>query len=291
MAWTLTEDLSQYLAEAGGFLRSDPVAHTIELAAVAEMRARGLAAYGSPGPLFGWWRAGDGPVTATVLLTPPYPLLVSPLPPGAAPQLARALLVLRRRPGGVNGNQPDATRFAAAWAELTGASSRVIRRSRLFRLGTLTPLDPVPHGAARLATAADRDLLIAWMAAFSAETGDSPGPFPAEVDDKLSYGGLTLWETDGLPVALAGARRPAAGVTRLGPVWTPPVHRRHGYAAAVTTAVTQAAQDTGAGDVVLFTDLATEASNALYPRLGYEPVADRLMLGFGPGRLPPGGAT
>jgi len=32
--------------------------------------------------------------------------------------------------------------------------------------------------------------------------------------------------------------------------------------------------------VVLFTDLATEASNALYPRLGYQPVADLTVLGF-----------
>jgi RimJ/RimL family protein N-acetyltransferase len=256
------------------------VLHTVELTAAETLQARGIAAFGSPGPLFGWWRPGDGPVTAAVLHTPPYPVLVTPLPAGAAPPLARGLLARGRALAGVNGEQTDSARFAAAWAELTGAGSRVLRRSRLYRLGTLTPLDPGPDGAARVATAADRDLLISWMAGFAAETGDSPGPGPAEVDDELSYGGLTLWEADGVPVSAAGFKRQAAGMTRIGPVYTPPGQRRQGYAAAVTTAVTRAALDAGADGVVLFTDLASAASNALYPRLGYQPVADRIMLGF-----------
>jgi RimJ/RimL family protein N-acetyltransferase len=303
MSWTLTGDLGDYLAAAGRFLRADPVQHTIELAAVEQM-ARGLGGFGSPGPLFGWWRPGDGPVTAAALHTPPYPVLVTPLPAGAAAALARGLLARGRALTGVNGSHAGSAGFAAAWAELTGAGSLVIRRSRLYRLGTLTPLAPLspgpgpgrgsgpggsgPGGAARRATAADRDLLIGWMAAFAAETGDSPGPSPAEIDDELSYGGLILWEADGVPVSVAGFKRPAAGVTRIGPVFTPPGQRRHGYAAAVTVAVTQAALDAGAAAVVLFTDLASPASNALYPRLGYQPVADRTMLGFTPGR-PPGG--
>ena len=47
-------------------------------------------------------------------------------------------------------------------------------------------------------------------------------------------------------------------------------------------AVSQAALDAGA-QVVLFTDLANPTINALYVRLGYRPVADRLMLAFSPG--------
>jgi RimJ/RimL family protein N-acetyltransferase len=279
MAWTLTGDLNDFLAAAGGFLRSDPVQHTIELTAAETLLARGMAAFGSPGALFGWWRPGTGPVTATLFHTPPYPALLTPLPVGAAPPLARALLARGHDPLGVTAEQRDAGRFAAAWTDLTGARARVVRRSRLFRLGMLTPLGR-PAGAARVATAADRGLLSAWLTDFSVETGDSPGPPPGTVDDELSYGGLTLWEAGGIPVAVAGARRPAAGVVRVGPVYTPPDQRRHGYAAAATAAVSQAALDAGAAGVVLFTDLASKASNALYPRLGYQPVADRAMLSF-----------
>src|SRR5215471_7391678 len=155
MSWTLTGNLAEYLAAASGFLRSDPVLHTIELTAAETLQARGIAAFGSPGALFGWWRPGTGPVTATLFHTPPYQMLLTPLPPGAAPPLARALLARGHDPLGVNAEQRDAAQFAAAWTELTGASARLTRRSRLFRLGTLTPLNP-PAGAARVATAADR---------------------------------------------------------------------------------------------------------------------------------------
>lgn len=41
-----------------------------------------------------------------------------------------------------------------------------------------------------------------------------------------------------------------------------------------------AALDAGATDVVLFTDLANPSSNALYQRLGYRPVQDRIVLSF-----------
>jgi hypothetical protein len=280
MAWTLTGDLDEYLATAGDFLRSQPVQHTVELAAVETLRARGVFAFGSPDPLFGWWRAGTRPVTAALFHTPPYPVLLTPLPAGAAPPLARALAALGHDPVGVTAEQRDAARFAAAWAEVTGAGARVTRRSRLFRLGTLTPLEPRPAGAARVATAADRDRLCTWLAGFAVETGDSPGPLPGAVDDQISYGGLTFWETDGIPVAVAGVKRPSAGVVRVGPVYTPPGQRRRGYAAAVTAAVTRAALEAGADGVVLFTDLASEAAVALYPRLGYQPVADRIMLRF-----------
>ena len=105
---------------------------------------------------------------------------------------------------------------------------------------------------------------------------------PAEaVDDRLSYGGLTLWEVDGSAVSLAGINRPAAGVVRVGPVYTPPGHRQRGYGGAVTTAVSRAALDTGADEIVLFTDLANPTSNALYQRLGYRPVEDFVWLSFG----------
>lgn len=116
----------------------------------------------------------------------------------------------------------------------------------------------------------------------AAEIDDVASRDPAEIlDDRFSYQGLTLWETGGTAVALAGANRPAAGTVRVGPVYTPPGHRRRGYGSAVTAAVSQAALDAGADHVVLFTDLANPASNSVYLRLGYRPVEDRVVLRFG----------
>jgi predicted GNAT family acetyltransferase len=282
MAWTLTGSRDEYLAVAGGFLRSRPVHHTIQLVALDALGARGPSAFGDVTPLFGWWRAGSGPVTAALLHTPPFPLLLTRLPAHSAGALADALATRGRELPGVNAEPGDAEAFAAAWSGLTGAGWREFRRSRLFRLEQLTPPDPSPRGAARVATAADRGLLESWLDAFRQELADLGGPGTGMIEDRISHGGLTLWEAGGAPVSLAGCSRPAEGVVRLGPVYTPAEHRGRGYGGAVTAAVSQAALAAGAAHVVLFTNLANPTSNALYHRLGYRPVEDRLVLQFRP---------
>ena len=74
-------------------------------------------------------------------------------------------------------------------------------------------------------------------------------------------------------------------MVRVGPVYTPPGLRGRGYGGAATAAVSQAALGAGAREVVLYTDLANPTSNALYQRLGYRPVEDRVVLSFEPGRV------
>jgi predicted GNAT family acetyltransferase len=71
-----------------------------------------------------------------------------------------------------------------------------------------------------------------------------------------------------------------AGMVRIAPVYTPPQHRFQGYGAAVTAAVSQAAVDAGAKDVVVFTDLANPGSNAIHQRIGYQPLDDYLVISF-----------
>ncbi len=300
MTWTLTEDLEAFMAAAGDFMRARPVHHTIQLTETGRLAAAGGSGYTGVAPLFGWWRSVPGPaadqggevgdgagngaaggtVECALLHTPPYPVLLTRLPAGSARPLAAELFERGRQLPGVNAEQDDAAEFAAAWCSLAGASAQEFRRSRLFRLGQLTPAAPPPRGAARVASAADSGLLEAWFAACSREIGDMAGPFSGAVDDCLSYGGLTLWEVDGTAASMAGVKRPAAGVVRVGPVYTPPDQRRRGYAGAVTAAVSQAALDAGAQHVVLFTDLANPTSNALYQRIGFRPVADRVVLSF-----------
>lgn len=277
MPWTLTEDMTEYLTQAGGYLRASPVEHTIELGVTERLRVSGPSAYGEIPPLFGWWRSPAGDVAATLLHTPPYPILLSGAAVAAAP-LADDLAARQRALPGVNGPAGNVTSFAASWQRLTGVTSTVGRRSRLFRLGDLSGPEPPPPGAARVAAEADAGLLTDWVDAFGAEAGE--GVAVRDLADRLSYGGLMIWEADGRPAAMAGRTRPAAGVVRVGPVYTPPEQRRRGYGGAVTVAVTQAALDDGADAVVLFTNLANPTSNALYVRLGYQPVSDRLMLSF-----------
>jgi len=77
-------------------------------------------------------------------------------------------------------------------------------------------------------------------------------------------------------------------MVRVGPVYTPPELRGHGYASAATAEVSRAALAAGAEEVLLYTDLANPVSNAIYQRIGYQQVEDRVVLSFSQ-RLPPAG--
>ena len=282
MAWHLTDDVDAYLAAVGGFLRADAARNTIMLGVAATLQAQGRAAYGDVTPLCGWWTGPDGAVAAALLQTPPYPILLTVLPPGAAAALAAELTARGHYPPGVTAAPGPAGEFAAAWTERTGQASQVAMRMRLYELRELLPPDPLPPGQARTAVDADRGLLLAWLDAFHDEASP-PGPRGSqrEVDSRLRFGGLVIWEHAGAPMALAGRTEPTGGLSRVGPVYTPPELRGRGFGAAVTAAVTQAALDEGAEGVVLFTDLANPTSNTLYQRLGYQPVTDWAALSFG----------
>jgi predicted GNAT family acetyltransferase len=78
-------------------------------------------------------------------------------------------------------------------------------------------------------------------------------------------------------VHLTGANPPAFGVARIGPVYTPPEHRRRGYAGAAVAQVSQLLRDAGAR-VCLYTDQANPTSNGIYQAIGYRPVVDQVNL-------------
>ena len=295
MGWFITGAVGEFLAEAGAFLRAEPARNSVVLTVTENLRIEAAArAAATTGPLFGWWRPpamaatqSPAPVGAVFMLTPEFPVMLSDVSGQAAAELARDLAVAGRQVPGVNAAQEAADAFAAAWADRTGDAVTVFRRIRLFRLGELNWPAPGPEGAARLATERDRDLLAEWFDAFAREVGDPPRHDErAAVDERSRYGGITVWEAGGVPVSIAGRTRVVAGMARVGPVYTPPALRGRGYAGAATAAVSQAALDAGVREVMLYTDLANPTSNALYHRLGYRPVEDRVVFSFEPAISP-----
>jgi hypothetical protein len=283
MTWSTAHDLEEFTAAAGEFLRAQPARNTLMLSIMASLRASGPRAYGSDPPLFGWWREAGGQATGAFLQTPPFPLLLSSAPDQAVRELAKTLAGAGRMIPGVNSGGQAAGQFAAEWQRQAGGTFAVQRQMRLYRLARLVPPDPAPPGRARVAAAADRELLAHWFEACMLEIGEMEAGVArahVQVADRLSYGGLTLWESGGAPVSFAAVTRAVTGVVRVGPVYTPPGQRRRGYAAGVTAAVSGGALAAGADEVLLFTDLANPTSNAIYQRIGYEPVEDRVVLAF-----------
>ena len=284
MTWELTDSLDEFERVAAPHLLADPARQTVPLSVLASLREAGLTRFGDSPPLFGWHRRDDGTVDGAVLQTPPFPLLLASAPDGSVAALFTVLSAERGLPTAVSVNAAGEALLLDDWAAVTSGGTGTARmRSRLYRLGDLTPPNPFPAGAPRLADQADTDLLIDWHEAFRLEAeGAGPEDARRTVADRLSHGGLLLWEADGNPVAMAGLTHTVAGVARVAGVYTPRAHRRRGYGGAVTTAASQTARDRGASEVVLFTDLANPTSNALYQRLGYRPVEDRVLLELSP---------
>jgi GNAT superfamily N-acetyltransferase len=273
MAWELSADVEQFAGTAGEFLRSRPVQHTTLLTVIDAVRRRGTHVYGPDDPVFGWWRTDAGTVDGVLVHTPPYPMGFSALPPEA--RAGAVDVIADRRPTAVNLRSADADFFADTWVRRTGAKPAVQMQTRLYRLDELTPPAP-PPGAARIAGAADRELLLRWTDEFHHAIGTPAGP--PQVDEWIEHGLTSLWAVGGVPVAMANRSLPDAGMVRIRAVYTPADRRGRGYGGAVTVAATRAALATGVPEVVLFTDQANPTSNGLYTRLGYRPVEDRTVV-------------
>ena len=288
MSWLVTQAVEEFLAEAGDFLRAEPARNTVLLSVTENLRVAAAARPTRPragdGTLLGWWRPSPAHIPNAVvgafLHTPGFPVVLTSMPGEAVTALAAELAASGRRVSGLSAQAQAAQAFAAAWRQRTGDASTVRRLIRLWLLATLVRPNPGPQGEPRVADERDRDLLIKWSRDFLRDIRDRAEDAAAEVDQRLGYGGLTVWEAGGTPVSMAGITRIVHAMARVGSVYTPPELRGRGYASGVTAAVSQAALDAGAAQVVLFTDLANATSNALYERLGYRPVEDRTELSF-----------
>jgi predicted GNAT family acetyltransferase len=282
MGWVTTDRVDDFLRVADEHLLARPAENTVLLTTAETLRARGPAAYGPEAALFGWWELPGGAVRGAFLHTPPHPLVLTRLPPEAAAALASTLARAAWPVTGITASRDAAAAFAATWRNHTGDTAGVRQQIQLYRLAKLMPLRASADGGARVATAADRDQLLSWIEAFAREVGEMSGFHADAVDDQLSYGGLSFWEADGVPVSMGGVTRPVARMVRVGPVYTPPSLRRHGYGGAVAIAMSRAALEAGASEVLMFTDLGSPVSTALFMRMGYQPVADRVVLAFTP---------
>ncbi|MRH90683.1 GNAT family N-acetyltransferase [Nocardia sp. SYP-A9097] len=271
MGWNFTEDVEQYLEAAGEFLRSRPAECNVALTVSATVAAGNKPAHPNP-PLFGWL-SRDGRVGGAIVHTPPFPLGLFGLAGADTTELVAALENTGRGVDHVVGPAG----VVQAFADATQRGFEVVEQQLLYRLGGLVAPRPTA-GRARLAQQADREVLEDFTKVFADE--DTSVPFD-QVGERLSYNGIWLWEVDGQPVSVASLSRSVAGIVRVGLVATPPEHRGHGYAAAVTHHVSQVALDTGNREVLLFTDRSNPTSNGIYQRLGYEVVEEQIQMRLG----------
>jgi predicted GNAT family acetyltransferase len=266
----LTRDPEAFAGSAGEFLAGRPERNVA--ATILERILSGQ--YAEPGPLFAYAIDEDGELRLAVLRTPPWPLLVSDLDPVHAPELVDRWLSVDPELPGASGLPQASRAVAAAWQTRVGGQTRCRMQTLLHSLEQVVDPPRPAQGSLRPPRPEERDLIIEWNRAFEREAhvvvSDESG---AMVDARLRSGGWLVWDDHG-PVSLVGFNPPVAGAVRIGPVYTPPERRNHGYASSAVAAASRRALAGGATSCILFTDVTNPTSNKIYADVGYRAIAE-----------------
>jgi predicted GNAT family acetyltransferase len=286
MDLTRYDDIEQFYARAEPFLLAHEAEHNLPLGICATLRDPTQASQYAAPPYLALVSEGEAVVAAAVR-TPPFRVILSLIEeerlPGALALLVPDLAAAYPDLPGVLGLTAISRAFAQQWQAETGQAYHLGMRERIYQLTAVRPPMSVP-GRVRRAAEADRALLSGWMAAFFAEAlpgsdeGD-PGEWVARTLASTERD-ILVWE-DGQPVSLACSGAHTPNGSRIGPVYTPPEARGHGYASACTAAVSQLQLDRGRRFCFLFTDLANPTANSIYQTIGYTPVSDVEVYEFG----------
>jgi predicted GNAT family acetyltransferase len=268
---------------AFGALAGDFLAARIERNLLATV----LSAAGLPGPAADQaplFAAGvqDGEVTAVALRTPPRFMLATGFGDlAAAAALLEAWLQVDPEVPGIGAEPATAEAVAAAWQDVFGGTVELATEMAMHALSEVVAPARPAAGSLRQAGSAERELVVQWVYDFFDEVrADSNAGVPTMVDRSLEHGRAYLWDTGEGAGALVMHAPTLHGLARIGPVYTPPALRGHGYATAATAALSQLLLDAGAQRCTLFTDLANPISNKIYASIGYARFGDWRELRF-----------
>ena len=224
-------------------------------------------------PAESWWslaRAHDGQVVAAALRTMPKLMLSRERVPGAMAALAAE--ARQANFDSIIGPCPSLESFAGAF----GGRWRPTHRHVLYECRAVHASSP-PPGERVVVAPPDRSLIADWIQAFSAEAiGDGATREAAEmlVDRHLRDASMWVWRVDGEPVACAAAVGRTPHGIRVNAVYTPPEHRRHGYASALVGSITRELLETGRDFVFLYADARNPTANGIYQRIGYRQIGE-----------------
>ena len=198
-------------------------------------------------------------------------------------QLVRHLREIDVQITGIIGPTTEAQAFSDFWVEgMLDVSARISMRMRVFEARRVEKL-PLSPGRLRLARREDHPLMARWISDYSEAVGK-----PLSFDNAKSWAEkciqnrqLHIWDING-PVSIANVARPTRNGIAIHSVYTPPEHRKKGYATSCVWALTQKMLTARYSFCSLYTDLSNPTSNSIYAKIGYVPVGDALAVDFSP---------
>jgi predicted GNAT family acetyltransferase len=271
------ETATDYLERAQEWLEENEAANSLMLG-IAFRLVRRPALYSDPRFISA---EISGRLVLGAIMTPPYKLVLAGRLDEAesvVPSLIHRLREEKWPVPGVMGPGALARSFAQGWAALVGGSYQLAMRQRVHHLHRLE-LPPPEGGFLRPAARTEFEMVSHWIKAFQEEAlgendpGSNPDAIKELVNRRLADESIYLW-VDSEPVSMAMKTRPTRHGISVSAVYTPPEHRRRGYATACVAELSRTLLASGYRFCSLFTDLANPTSNHIYRKIGYRPVDD-----------------
>ena len=257
-----------FLQRAESWLLASEAEHNLHLSLAYVRRDAGAT---GADVLFGTVEQ-DGDLVGCVIRTPPHKVLITSMPPEAAPDIVGPVAELYDEIPAVLGPADSAVAVASAWTALKGGGWETGMQQRIYRLDQVEPVRPVP-GAMRLATMDDLELLTDWGTGFARDAGHGFLLAREQVNRMIERQDPHIWQ-DESPASMAVAQGATPNGCRVGYVYTPPELRGRGYASALIARLSQRMLDSGMTFCVLYTDLGNPTPNAIYQRIGYNVICD-----------------
>jgi predicted GNAT family acetyltransferase len=291
MSLWLTSDATDFAARAERFLAAR-IERNVLATVLQSVQLQGPGAFGPAEPLLAAIEDDEThELTAVAMRTPPWPMLAVGFDDaGDARALLERWLERDPEPSGVSAIPATARAIAQAYTDLSGGRAELEFDEAMFALSEVLDPPRPAAGALRQARAGETELLIAWERGFNLDSGmGDPEVAAIGVAQRLAAGTQYVWAlADGTPVSTVAHSPAVSGVARIGPVYTPPERRAHGYASAATAALARKLLRDGAEQVMLFTDLANPTSNSIYASIGFVRIGDWEQHRFQPpGERPP----
>jgi len=205
-----------FLQRAESWLLASEAEHNLHLSLAYVRRDAGAT---GADVLFGTVEQ-DGDLVGCVIRTPPHKLLITSMPPEAAPDIVGPVAELYDEIPAVLGPADSAVAVASAWTALKGGGWETGMQQRIYRLDQVEPVRPVP-GAMRLATMDDLELLTDWGTGFARDAGHVFLLAREQVNRMIERQDPHIWQ-DESPASMAVAQGATPNGCRVGYVYTPP---------------------------------------------------------------------
>ena len=275
---TFFSNANHFLAVVEPTLVQEETRHRLMLGIAIALK-KNPASFGDTLPLLCAHLDSRGQPVFIAVMTPPFPILVwfeKSLDDEILHLLAKEILDAGWDVPGVNGIAGCSERFAPILAKMTNHSIIKEMRSRSYELTQVRFPASLPIGHWQWADARQAESILKLYQGMQTDLQPivTSNYTLEQVQSFIEAKRVSVWVVDGVPVSMAMSNRPQLTSIGISAVYTPPEHRKKGYAGANVAFLSQALLDQGFDRVNLFTDLANPTSNKIYMAIGYREVCD-----------------